>query len=127
MSTVAADTPTIDTRRVPIWGTRQFILFAGVIVIPLALSLVFNSWGALTVESAITMAFASVAGQTIAILAAVAIVVSSVVRKQGTSSLVLSLIVALVVISLAISSMASAGDLLQQRLALIAEVDLLNR
>jgi hypothetical protein len=127
MSTVAADAPNTATRRVPFWGARQFILFAGVIVIPLTLSLVFNSWGAITVESAITMAFASVAGQTIAIVAAVTVVVVSLVRKGARSSLLLSVVVAIVVVSAALSNMAHAGDLLQQRLVLIAETDLLNR
>lgn len=44
----------------------------GVIVMPLALSAALNSYGPLTEDGAIRMAFATVAGQTIAILSVIA-------------------------------------------------------
>ena len=82
--------------------------------------------GPLTAESAIVMAFATVAGQTIAIVTAVVVVVLSFVRRIASVSLTISVVVGIVVVLAALSNMSAASDLLQQRLELVATVDQLN-
>ena len=95
-------------------------------MIPWVLGLALNSWGPLTAESAIVMAFATVAGQTIAIVTAVVVVVLSFVRRIASVSLTISVVVGIVVVLAALSNMSAANDLLQQRLELVATVDQLN-
>lgn len=125
-------TATIDaedltsTRRSPALRPLA-ILLLGVVVVPIALSAALNSYGPLTEASAVRMAFATVAGQVVAILSA-AVVVGVAVRRRRhpVEILVLSVVAVLVVVS-AIAACGYAGDLLLSRLDLIAEVDLLNR
>ena len=106
---------------------RAAVLLVGVAVVPVILSLAFNSYGALTVESALRMAATTVAGQTIAILSAIAAVVLTVKRRYAWPSILVFVIIAVAITSWALGSMVSAGDLLLDRLDLIAEVDQLNR
>ena len=72
------------------------------------------------------MAFATVAGQTIAIVTAVVVVVLSFVRRIASVSLTISVVVGIVVVLAALSNMSAASDLLQQRLELVATVHQLN-
>lgn len=103
------------------------ILVLGVLVIPFLLTAVFNSYGALTYESAIRMAFVTAAGQTIAILSAVAVIVLAVVRRQTVDraafliQLVVLTFIALAIIVNAFAAMGAASELLLTRLALVAE------
>ena len=106
---------------------RRGILFVGLIVIPFALSAILNSYGALTEENAIRMAFASVAGQTIAILSVIATVVLTVRRRAGVNQIVLFVVIAIVVTTGALNAMSNAAELLLTRLDLVAETNLLNR
>ena len=126
MSTVATDPRKTEPRKSLLWTSRSFIFVAGVFVIPWVLGLALNSWGPLTAESAIVMAFATVAGQTIAIVTAVVVVVLSFVRRIASVSLTISVVVGIVVVLAALSNMSAASDLLQQRLELVATVDQLN-
>ncbi|KRA24017.1 hypothetical protein ASD65_05965 [Microbacterium sp. Root61] len=107
--------------------SRLGVFIAGVIVIPIVLSVATNSWGPLTVDSAMRMAFGAVAGQTIVILSAITIVVLTVTRRYAIATIVVVSIIAIVIILNATSAMASTGDMLLSRLDRIAEVDLLNR
>ncbi|MCP2637739.1 hypothetical protein K0817_014370 [Microbacterium sp. HD4P20] len=107
--------------------SRGTVLIVGVLVIPFALSAALNSYGALTVDSALRMAFATVAGQTIAILSAIAAVVLTVRRRYALPAILAFALIAALITTWAIGTMASAGDLLLERLATIAEVDELNR
>ena len=107
--------------------SRATILILGVLVIPAVLSITLNSYGALTVDGALRMAFATVAGQTIAILSAILVVVLTVTRRYAWPAIVGVAIIAFVITQFALGSMATAGDLLLNRLDLIAEVDKLNR
>ena len=106
---------------------RGAILMVGVIVVPVALTVSLNSYGALTVDGALRMAFATVAGQTIAILSAITAVVLTVRRGYSPLSIAVFVLIAAAVTLIAISAMSSAGDLLLTRLDIIAEVDNLNR
>lgn len=122
MSAPLVDTPR-TTRRFPV--NRRMVLIFGAIVIPFALSAIFNSYGPLTEETALRMAFAGVAGQTIAILSAVAIVVMTIRRRLLVQLPVVALIAALV-IATAVGAMTTQGTLLVQRLDRVAETALLN-
>lgn len=106
---------------------RGFILLAGVIVIPAALALVFNSWGPLTESSAFRMAASTVAGQTIAILSAVVVLILTVKRGYGPASVIAFTVIVVVVATAALSNIASAGDILISRLDLVRETYLLNQ
>lgn len=106
--------------------SRLGILALGVIVIPFALSAVLNSYGALTEESAVRMAFATVAGQTIAILSALVVVALTIARHRGVSQVAIAVAIACAVTFAAIGFMSSAGDLLLTRLDIVTEVNLLN-
>ncbi|MCD2441129.1 hypothetical protein LQ757_02455 [Agromyces sp. SYSU K20354] len=107
--------------------SRGAILIVGVIVVPVALTVLLNSYGALTVDGALRMAFATVAGQTIAILSAITAVVLTVRRGYRPLPIAAFVLIAAAVTLFAISAMSSAGDLLLTRLDIIAEVDKLNR
>ncbi|NLP82391.1 hypothetical protein HF576_00865 [Microbacterium sp. CFH 90308] len=107
--------------------SRGTVLIVGVLVIPFALSAALNSYGALTVESALRMAFATVAGQTIAIVSAVVAVVLTVRRRYALPAILAFALIAALITTWAIGTMGTAGDLLLERLNTIAEVDVLNR
>ncbi|WP_460802788.1 hypothetical protein [Microbacterium sp. GXF6406] len=103
------------------------ILALGVIVVPLAFTVAFNSWGALTVDSALRMAFATVAGQVIAVLTGFLVVGIAWKRRYRLTHIVALAIIAVVITIIAFGVVASAGDLLLSRLDLIADTNLLNQ
>lgn len=122
MSAPLVDTPR-TTRRFAV--NRRMVLIFGAILIPFAVSVIFNSYGPLTEETALRMAFAGVAGQTIAILSAVAIVVMTI-RRRLLVQLPVMVVIAALVIAAAVGTMTTQGTLLVQRLDRIAETALLN-
>lgn len=103
------------------------ILVLGVLAIQFALTVVFNSYGPLTEESAIRMAFATVAGQTIAILTAIAVLAIALYRRATLAEVAVLGVIVVAVTLAATASMESAGELLLNRLDLVAETDLLSR
>jgi len=103
------------------------ILVLGVIAIQFALTVVFNSYGPLTEDSAIRMAFATVAGQTIAILTAVAVLAIALYRRAALAEVAVLVVIVVAVTLAAMASMMSAGEVLLNNLDLVAETDLLNR
>ncbi|MFG6504567.1 hypothetical protein [Microbacterium sp. P05] len=107
--------------------SRLLVLILGVIVIPFALTAALNSYGALTVDGALRMAFGMVAGQTLAILSGFACVVLTIKRGSGAHAIVGFAVLAALITLGAVGHIGSAGDLLLTRLDLIAEVDRLNR
>lgn len=117
------------TAAVPRWSrlSPTGILLLGVIAIPLALTVALNSYGPLSEESAIRMAFATVAGQTIAVLSAVASLAITLSRRPHPAAIAVFVIIAAVVTLAAIGGMASAGELMLNNLELVAETNLLNR
>ena len=126
MSDVTSSPLVAETSRRPRRVSRASIMFLGVIVIPFALGAILNSYGPLTEESAIRMAFATVAGQTVAILSAIATVVVTVIRRADVGQVILIAAIALFVTLGALSVMAGASDALLARLHLVAETNLLN-
>ncbi len=103
------------------------ILLLGAIAIPFALTVALNSYGPLTEDSAIRMAFTAVAGQTIAILSAIAALAVTISRRPHVAQIAVFVIIAAAVTLAAIEGMMSASELLLNNLELVAESDLLNR
>ena len=101
--------------------SRGLVLIVGVILVPMALSIVFNSWGPLTAESAMRMAFATVAGQTIAILSVVVTLAMTALNRRWRQ-LPLFLVIALLVFGAASASMGAAADTLTSRLTIVDQV-----
>ncbi|WP_270351993.1 hypothetical protein [Microbacterium testaceum] len=99
--------------------SRALILIAGVVLIPFALALIFTSYHTVTEESAVRQTFALVAGQTIAILTAIAVVVVTAVERRWRE-LPLFVLIALAVISSAVSSLTRTGEQLLQLLSTVA-------
>lgn len=99
--------------------SRGLILIAGVVLIPFALGLIFNSYHTVTEESAVRQAFALVAGQTIAMLTAHAVVVVTAMERRWRE-LPLFVVIALAVISSAVSSLTRTGERLVQLLSTVA-------
>lgn len=103
------------------------VLLVGVVLVPFVLHLALNSYGPLTVDGAIRMAFGVVAGQTIAVLTGLTTVVIAVVRRHTRGTIFALSIVAVAVSLFAVGTIAGAGELLLSRLELLADVDFLNR
>jgi hypothetical protein len=103
------------------------ILLLGVIVVPFALTVALNSYGPLTEDSAIRMAFGTVAGQSIAILTAIAVLAITIFRRVHLAEVAVFVIIAAAVTLAAIATMMSAGELLLNNLDHVAETGLLNR
>ncbi|PTT19448.1 hypothetical protein DBR36_07560 [Microbacterium sp. HMWF026] len=99
--------------------SRGLLLITGVILIPFVLGLIFTSYNTVTEESALRQAFAGVAGQTIAILTAIAVVVATAVERRWRE-LPLFVVIALAVISSAVSSLTRTGEQLVQLLSTVA-------
>ncbi|MEV8370052.1 hypothetical protein [Microbacterium sp. NPDC064584] len=125
--TVPTDLDQAPTVSRPRRISRGAVLVVGVFVLPFLLKVALNSYGALTVDGALRMAFATVAGQTIAILSAIVAIVLTVTRRYAWPATVAFVIIGIVITQFAVGTIASAGDLLLDRLDKIAEVDQLNR
>ncbi|WP_341955918.1 hypothetical protein [Microbacterium sp. LWH13-1.2] len=115
-----------STRRKRWVVRRRAVLLMSLFVIPFAISALLNSYGPLTADSAIRMAFATVAGQTVAIGGAVAALVITVVSRRSIPGVIFFALVAVVVTMYALTVMGSAGELLLDRLDLVAETARLN-
>lgn len=103
------------------------ILLLGVLVVPVVLTAAFNSYGPLTEESAIRMAFATVAGQVIAVLTGIVTVGVAAKRRHNVMQIAILIAVAIAIVFNAVAMSMTAGDLLLSRLDLIAETNLLNQ
>lgn len=106
--------------------SRGIVFIVGVFLIPFAVSVAFNGYGALTVDSAFRMHAATVAGQTIAILTAILVVVLTIRRRYALPAILAVSLITMLVAANAFGAIESSSDLLLTRLDLIAETDLLN-
>jgi uncharacterized membrane protein len=107
--------------------SRAAILAIGVVVAPLAVSLLLNSYGPLTEQTAVRMAFATVAGQTVAVMSSIVAVAMTVKRRLGVGEVVLFLAIAALIALTAVASITDASSILLVRLDLVDETNLLNR
>ncbi|MBW9109170.1 hypothetical protein [Microbacterium ureisolvens] len=98
--------------------SAPILLFAGIVLVPATLSLLATSWEAPDDPAYIRMAFASVAGSTIAIATVVGVLVDRVVRRATVSTIALFALIALVVVFWQLSTISSAADTLLVRMSL---------
>lgn len=103
-----------DTRRR--FGWSPVILVGGVLVAPFLLTLAFNSYGPPDDMAYVRMAFASVAGHTIAIIACLATLVYAYRHPGGRTAFTITTIVCGFLIMQSTGGMSSASELLLQRL-----------
>ncbi|WP_295779754.1 hypothetical protein [uncultured Microbacterium sp.] len=109
----------VVTRRPRRRPSRALILIAGVVLIPFVVALIFTSYHTVTEESAVRQAFALVAGQTIAMLTAIAVVTMTAVERRWRE-LPPFLVIAAAVISSAVGSLTRTGEQLLQLLSTVA-------
>lgn len=111
-----------DVRPAP--GTRLrgysagVILVLGVLLIPMAIGVVFNSYSNPDADAYVRMAFAQVAGATIAMITVLGLVLHRVVRRSPIGTIAWFAFIAVVVISWQAAGLARAADLLLTRLGL---------
>ncbi len=103
-----------DTRRR--FGWSPLILVGGVLVVPFLLVLACNSYGPPDDAAYVRMAFASVAGHTIAILSCVAALVYAYRHPSGRTAFTITSIVCGFLIIQSTGGLSSASELLLQRL-----------
>lgn len=125
--TTAAGSNHASTVQLPHRISNTTILILGVVVFPFALIVALNSYGPVTVDSALRMAASIVVGQTIAILSVVTATVLAIKRRYGVTTVLATVVIAAVVTSSAVSTMARAGDELLTRIDLVTEIDTSHR
>ncbi|GAA2074413.1 hypothetical protein [Microbacterium hatanonis] len=110
------------TRPAPGTRLRGFssgvILVLGVMVIPLALVAVFNSYDAPDAAAYVRMAFAQVAGATIAIGTVAGLVVQRIIRRSSAGDVAWFAFIALVVTAWQVSNLSRTADFLLTGLGL---------
>jgi hypothetical protein len=118
MSSVATESPA-PVRR-PGTSLRGFsaplVLLVGVVVIPFVLTVATTPSSAPTDADYVRMAFASVAGATIAIASALGLLIDRVIRRAKSSTIAIFALVALVAVPYQLSAIQNAADLLLARL-----------
>jgi xanthine/uracil permease len=88
------------------------ILVLGVVLVPMALVVIFNSHSAPDADAYVRMAFAQVAGATIAITTVFGLLVHRIVRRSPISTIAWFAFIALVVGSWQIASINRSADFL---------------
>ncbi|EQM73038.1 hypothetical protein L687_07110 [Microbacterium maritypicum MF109] len=96
--------------------SRPICLITGVLIVPFALAILVGGAGELTASSAVRMAFAGVAGQTVAVLTALVLVVDTLRRREQIYWILLYGFIAAAVGLFAYYQVTSAAELLLTRL-----------
>lgn len=111
-----------ETTTHPMPGTRlrgysaSVILVAGVFLAPVALMVVFNGWSAPEPSDYVRMAFAQVAGATVAIGTVVGLVLHRVVRRSPIGEIAWFSAIAVAIVAFQIGVVANAASSLLSRL-----------
>ena len=106
MSDVATSTPTTNRRKSP----ASLLLVGGIVLVPALLTFVFNSWEAPDAEAYVRMAFASVAGSTLAIITVFAVLISRL--RERFSTVAIYAVIAVVVTYYSFNAIDRAGAFL---------------
>ncbi|HKP08732.1 MAG TPA: hypothetical protein VJU58_15895 [Microbacterium sp.] len=102
----------------PMPGTRLrgfsggVILVVGVLLVPMALVVIFNSYSAPDAAAYVRMAFAQVAGATIGIITVLGLLLHRIVRRSPWSTIAWFGFIALVIVFWEISAIDNAADFL---------------
>lgn len=112
------------TRPVPgtrLWGfSGGAMLVVGVLLVPMLIGMVFNSYAAPDAAAFVRMAFAQVAGATIAIITVAALLVHRIVRRSPLSTILWWAFLALAIVAWELVSIGQAAQLLLARLGVEA-------
>lgn len=106
----------------PLPGTRlrgyssAIVLVVGVLLVPMALTVVFNSWTPPDAHDFVRTAFAQVAGAVVAMTTAVGLVIHRAVRRRPVGETVWFGAIATVIVAWQVSNLSFAADMLLQRL-----------
>lgn len=107
---------TQPTSRARLSGTAASALLAtGVLIVPTLLTVAFNSYFEPSYEDSVRMAFAQVAGATVAITTVVAFVVYGIVRRVPAKEIVWFAVIALAVVAWQVNHLINVADLLVNR------------
>jgi hypothetical protein len=121
-SSMLASMSQTETRPMP--GTRlrgysaSVILVVGVFLVPVALTVVFNSWTAPDAIDYVRMAFVQVAGATIAIGTVVGLVVHRIVRRSPGRDIAWFTAIAVAIIYFQVGNLSNAAASLLDRLGI---------
>ena len=105
-----------ETARRPMPGSRLWgfsggvTLVIGVLLIPLAMVLVFNSYAAPDAAAYVRMAFAQVAGATIGIITVLGLLLHRIVRRSPLSTIAWFSFIALIIVCWEISTINGAAE-----------------
>lgn len=98
--------------------SAPILLIGSLIVVPMALGLLFNSWSAPDDQAYVRMAFATVAGCTLAIATVVGLLVDRIIRRATPSTIAIFAVIALVAVPYQLNAISGAAELLLARLNL---------
>jgi hypothetical protein len=98
--------------------SAPLLLLGGLVIVPIGLALLTTSYEAPDDAAYVRMAFASVAGATVAIITVLGLLVDRIVRRASLSTIAIFAVIALVVVPWQLSAISRATDLLLTRLAL---------
>jgi len=98
--------------------SAPLILLVGIVVVPIGLALLTTGSEAPDDDAYVRMAFASVAGATIAIITVLGLLADRIVRRASASTIAIFTVIAVVVVPWQLGAVSGAGDLLLTRLSL---------
>ncbi|KAF2412865.1 hypothetical protein B1729_12850 [Microbacterium sp. B35-04] len=98
--------------------SAPILLVASLVVVPVMLGLLTTSWSTPDDEAYVRMAFASVAGATLAIAAVLGLLVDRIIRRATVATIAIFAVISLVVVPYELGVMSRAADLLLVRLSL---------
>jgi hypothetical protein len=98
--------------------SAPILLVGGLVVVPTALLLLFGQSSAPDDAAYVRMAFASVAGATLAIATVLGLLVDRIIRRATVSTIAIFAVIALVVVPYELRTISLAADTLLVRLSL---------
>ena len=98
--------------------SAPLLLFSGLVLVPTGILLLFGQSSAPDDAAYVRMAFASVAGSTLAIATVLGLLVDRILRRASWSTIGLFAVIALVVVPWQLRIISSTGDTLLVRLGL---------
>lgn len=94
------------------------VLGIGVVIVPVVLGLAFGNVAAPDDLAFVRMAFATVAGATVAIVSVTALLLDRIFRRASISTIAIFAAIALVVVPWEVAAIRTAGDMLLTRLSM---------
>jgi dolichyl-phosphate-mannose--protein O-mannosyl transferase len=96
--------------------SAPILLIGALVVVPVAFGLLFNSWTAPDDEAYVRMAFATVAGATLAVATVLGLLIDRIIRRATVSTIAIFTVIALIVVPYELNAISRAAELLLTRL-----------